>query len=222
MCSENDEQVVFPTFVCVVNIFFVFQAVAVTEKFNTCLTQHRISPRPNAKARDTKSHGSIHVKQPGKVFFSVAEFKGVLNVVERKIVPEAAKHLVEQVEQEVALVLEPHAVVDPGTVVVQHDHAPPARLAVVGPSRFHEETLPTLSAPHLLHIVDRFRSVSQRSLQLLTCIWVPLITKLSLGLSLLQVLPELLDHFNFLRTICFANHSHCVIKKDLKTKDAAD
>jgi len=83
-----------------------------------------------------------------------------LDVVEGKVVPEAAEHLVEQVKQKVALVLEPYAVVDPGTVVVQHDHAPLARLTVVSPGWLQKKTLPTFSVPHLLHVVDSFRSVS--------------------------------------------------------------
>ena len=96
-------------------------------------------------------------------------------LVEAVVVPErsdrhhhvhAAHHQVEHEEQEVALVLHAHAIIDPGTVMVHHVDALLADRTVVRSCRLNHLTLVTFLRPELLQLICSLTAVPQELLNM--------------------------------------------------------
>jgi hypothetical protein len=69
-------------------------------------------------------------------------------------VPETANKQVKNKQEEVPIVVHAETVVHPRTVVVHHEHAPVAHLAVVGASRLHIVAPFAVSLPKGFQFVD--------------------------------------------------------------------
>jgi len=85
---------------------------------------------------------------------------------DRKNHPATTNHEVEDKEQEVPVVLHAEAVIDPGTVVVHHEHTPIAHSAVVRPTRLNLLTLIAVSLPDRPQLIQCLGPIAESLLDL--------------------------------------------------------